>query len=222
MGRMNETVPEWPSRVSREQARDAKLRAREFEQCLKELAKSSGWKFANGTLFRIEGDWFVDVVPRLLWQRGVVARLRAKPLSVDPVFWRIVGLEENERLPLSFRANGAWVLRAPSREAHIDAEERDPAKLAAATVVRAADYAAEVRSSPTESLIGEIEGLGDRSKHFAALEVCLRIALGDLEGALRLCITAEDGSSGGYQTGDKGFFEQARDWISIRHKSDAL
>jgi hypothetical protein len=210
---MDAEAPHWPARLSREQARDAKLRSREFEQALKVQAKTSGWKIANGSLFREDGDWFVSLIPSLLWQQGALASLSAKPMAVDPLFWRIVGLEENERLPLSFRANGAWVLRAPSHQAHIAPQEHDPAKLAAATIAWATDQLPDVRASSPEKLLRQIENLGDRRQHFVALEVSLRLLLQDVDGAMRLCTTSDLNDSGGFQTGDKSFFQQAQGWI---------
>ncbi len=135
-------------------------------------------------------------------------------MAVDPLFWRIVGLEENEQLPLSFRANGAWVLRAPPRQFHIAPEEHDPEKLAAATISLATGYLSEVHQSSPEKLLKEIESLGDLRTHFAALEVCLRLLLGDVDGALERSTFVHSDDSGGFRTGEKGFFQQAREWIS--------
>lgn len=104
-------------------------------------------------------------------------------MAVHPQFWRMVGLEENEGLPLSFRANGAWVLRGPFEEAQIGSGERDPTKLAAATDW-ANDPLSAVRSSSPEMLLTQIERLGDRRKRVGALEVCLRFLVGDTDGAM--------------------------------------
>ncbi len=135
-------------------------------------------------------------------------------MTVDPLFWQIVGLTENERLPLSFRANGAWVLRAPSRQAHIAPEEDDPEKLAAAAISWATGSLSEVHQTTPQKLLREIESLGDQRKDFAALEVCLRLTLGDVDGALARSTADDCYDSGGFQTGEKGFFQQAREWIT--------
>jgi len=36
------------------------------------------------------------------------SELRFKPMAIDPLYWRIVGLEDNLKEPLSFRAWGAF------------------------------------------------------------------------------------------------------------------
>jgi hypothetical protein len=211
---MDAQLPVWPARVSRDEARKQKERSREFEHHLRQQAKATGWKLANGHLFRVESEWFVDVLPSPLWQRGLRLVLCAKPMAVDPLFWRIVGLQDNERLPLSFRANGAWVVRPPSREANIALTETDPGALAVATMAWATDQLVDINASSPQALLREIECLGERRRHFVAFEICLRLLTADWAGALALCNDHGPEESGGFQTGDKTYFDQARDWIS--------
>ena len=148
----------------------------------------AGWRCANGGIFLQQGDWFIDVLPSLLWKRGVMARLSAKPMKVDPVFWSIVGLPENGTLPLSFRANGAWVLRPPFSEAFIALNEPEPELLACALVKWATDRLPEVAALSIDNLLGTLEETGDRDvKNFAALEICLHLMRDDYESAINVC-----------------------------------
>jgi hypothetical protein len=140
--------------------------------------------------------------------------LFAKPMALDPLFWRIVGLPENGRLPHSFRANGAWVLRPPFVEAYIALDEHDPERLAGEFVKWSTGRLSKVAALSAEGLLSEIEGLGSRRKHFAALEICLRLQRNDWEGAHALCNDRGRHESGGFGVGSKTFFDMARDWIA--------
>jgi hypothetical protein len=211
---MDPTIPHRPARISREEARGVKEREKLFAGTLKAEAKVAGWRYANGSIFRQQGDWFVSVFPSLLWGRGLTARLLAKPMAVDRLFWRIVKLPENDRLPLSFRANGAWVLRPPSFQATIALDERDPERLAHEFVAWSTDRLPQVAPFSVNGLLSEIEDLGPRRKHHVALEICLRLQLGDWDGALSLCGDRGPHESGGFGVGDKTFFDLARDWIA--------
>jgi len=219
---MNSVVPQRPTRVTREQARQAKEREKLFLAALKAVARTAGWKFANGGIFRQHGDWFVSVLPRLLWGRGIASMLFAKPMAIDPLFWRVVGLPENERLPLSFRANGAWVLRPPFSEANIALDEADPERLANDFVRWAGEQLPAVASRTPATLLSEIEGLGDRRLHFAALEICLRLMLDDWGGALALCEGRGPNDYGGFGSGTTTFFDWAREWIAAERPSVVL
>jgi hypothetical protein len=215
---MNLELPHRPSRVTREQSREAKQREKLFHARLKAASKASGWRYASKGIFRQQGDWFASVLPTLLWGRGVTLRLMVKPMSVDPLFWKIEGLEDNNRLPLSFRANGAWVLRAPSVTANIALGESDPAKLADEVVSWASSQTATTEAFSVEKMILQLEGLQHRRHHFSALEICLRVQLGDLDGALDVCGRVPVHRSRGFGTlGPDGsistFSDKARPWI---------
>lgn len=212
-------IPERPVRITRDEAKAAKAREAAFDAHLKRLSRLHGWRFTRGTLFRDVDGWFVDTMPSLLWGRGAVTSIRAKPMGVDPVFWEIVGLPENQEQPLSFRAIGAWVLRAPSGQEHIALGETDPQLLAEALLQRATGRLADLGPVSPRAQADAIEAMGDLRIHFAALEICLRIMDEDLETALALCSDRADDDSGGFQTGDRTFFDQARDWIVRTRRS---
>jgi hypothetical protein len=211
---MDADIPRRPARVSREEARSAKERAKVFSAALKVEAKASGWRYANGGVFRQHGDWFVNVLPSLLWERGVKATSFAKPMAVDPVFWRIVGLPQNEKLPLSFRANGAWVLRPPFSEAFIALDERESERLAREFVEWSTDRLTEVSASSVETLLAELEGLGARRKGYVALEICLHLLRDDSASAEEICRTLTTKETGGFVTGSRTFIDQAKDWLA--------
>ncbi len=197
---MNLDLPHRPSRVTREQTREAKEREKSFQARLKAASKASGWRYANRGIFQQQDDWFASVLPTLLWERGVTLNLMVKPMSLDPLFWNIEGLEGNNRLPLSFRANGAWVLRPPFIEAHLALSESDPGKLADEVLMWSGNQTATPDTFSIEKMIHHLEEPGQRRRHFVALEICLRLLLHDLDGALDICDSVPVGHRGGFGT----------------------
>lgn len=207
-------VPEWPSRVSREAARSQKDRATRFQAALKVRAKALGWSYAEGSLFRRQDEWFIDVQSSLLWGRGARVTRRAKPMAVDPIFWSVVGLPDNNRMPLSFRAQGAWVLRSPAAEDYVALGETDPVRLAEEVMDWITRRLPDVSVRSIKDLLADIRtAKGGGRNAYVALEICLHLLLDDLEGALALCSSAKSGDHGGFTVGDATFFDQARAWI---------
>ena len=92
-------LPVWPAKLTREQQKAAKQRGKDFDAALKVRSRAAGWRFARGEVFRQTGDWFISILPSLLWERGALVRMTVKPMTLDPLFWQIVGLSENEALP---------------------------------------------------------------------------------------------------------------------------
>jgi len=99
---------------------------------LRSQAKEAGWKVSQGWLFRDDNGWFVDARPNVwVMERKSTVELRAKPMSIDPIFWEIVGTKDNNKLPLSFRVFGAWTVSTPAlTEVEVDEEALDAAGLA--------------------------------------------------------------------------------------------
>jgi hypothetical protein len=143
-------------------------------------------------------------------------------MAVDPVFWEIVGLPENQQQPLSFRATGAWVLRAPREEHYIALDESDPELLAEAVVEDATRRVVDLGPISPRAEADTIEAMGDLRSNFAALEICLRVLDEDLEKAFALCSDRVLHDSGGFRTGDRTFFDQARDWLLPRLRGTGL
>lgn len=213
---MEDAPPIWPQRLTREQARAAKEKETLFASALKAKAKAAGWRVADGTIFRQYKDWFVSALPSLLWQRGVIVMPMIKPMGVDRLFWNIVGLPENEALPLSFRANGAWVLRPPTPNTYIALEESDPERLAVEVVAWANSSLTAVDKKSLEALISDIENLGALRSRFAALEVCLQLMRGDSVRALEVIHGQAAGESAGFVSGESSFLDQAEAWIATQ------
>lgn len=218
-------LPAWPTKMTRDEQKLVKARRKAFNAALKASGRAAGWRFAAGTIFRREGDWFFHSLPTLLWQRGVIAGLNIKPMAMDPLFWDIVGIRGNESLPLSFRANGAWTVRPMARDEHLLRDVEDPDALARGVVEWATDQCfRSLQTLSIQQLLNDLpppEELG-----FSAVwAICLHIMNEDFDQAVHLCERfAHDG--GGFVTVISGepitVVDQAHAWIVRKFRERRL
>lgn len=216
----------WPDKLSREEARAIKLRRKEFVQALKDQARPRGWRFARADIFREQAGWFISNLPSLGWRSGVQNRLQIKPMALDPLFWDIVGLPDNHKLPLSFRATGAWVLQPPSRPVDLSPQEDSPMALANQVVDWTTDCLASLSSRSLDSMLAELGPEDNLTHQRRALAICLHLLNEDLDRAKHLCLSAGDqhsllADSGGFVTHHPDgtfstFNQQALRWIETR------
>lgn len=222
--------PSWPMTMSREARRDTKRRRTDFSAALKTTAKRTGWRFTRGTIFKQESDWYLSNLPSLAYQRGAIVRMSIKPMALDPLFWSIVGLEENNRLPLSFRATGAWTLRPPPTQEYVGPGETDPELLATLVIQRSEEWCA--KKLPTTSFRSTLLDLGPQDQlrgQYRTIAICLAILMDDFETAARLSRCADINAnifskeSGGFFTTTPDgrtltFLEQAHEWLINHNK----
>lgn len=205
---------------------------RALPKAVREVAKKTDWRTAQGVLFRDAGGWFVEVaaIPWVIEAR-TPARLYSKPMSLDPLFWKIVGLDENINQPLSFRAFGAFTCRTPTlREADIP-EEGGQAEAARRLLHWADEQLDALRD--TQSVDGFIEFIRthpdqvERQSHLPALVTGL-LLLGRDKEALDICTGARTrgGFGGGFlfmgSSGTKSFLDLAVEWITNTGRSRAI
>jgi hypothetical protein len=158
--------------------------------------------------------------------------MMVKPMALDPLFWDIVGLSENEALPLSFRATGAWVLRPPSTDDHVGLNTTEVEPLAAEVLNWGNQRASEIlKSISIESMIAALPNGEHLRGQRRALAVCLRVLAKDLDGAIHLCRMDDPDThplmreGGGFSTRNRDgtistFIDQARDWIARKRRSE--
>ena len=80
-----------------------------LNDALKESAKEHNWKYSRGFVFKGTELLFFSLIVVAQVKRFLLScSLRYKFLAFDDLFWKIVGMEENLKQPLSFRAFGAW------------------------------------------------------------------------------------------------------------------
>jgi hypothetical protein len=62
-------------------------------------------------IYKLSDNFFVEVLLFASAKQDLISTIISfKPYDIDDLFWDIVGLQENKKLPLSFRARGAFVL----------------------------------------------------------------------------------------------------------------
>lgn len=188
---------------------------------LKDLVRATSWKKSDYFVFReqeacfFKGSLNVHVnAPRS------VARIEAKPMALDPILWEILRLEDNRRMPLSFRGSGAFVCPAlPFREQEVELEGDEPREVAGrfleACEAGAALALARLRSESFTELVRQHPDQAQRGAYSIALVVSL-IHDGNLAEAARV---ATDYASGRLNTThdflfhDQSFHDLALSWL---------
>jgi hypothetical protein len=197
-----------------EAARHAYRRA--LEKAVRSASIGSGWRSVQGCLFREHDGWFVSVCPVVhIFEKSTKASLSAKPMSIDPIFWGIVGLPENAEAPLSFRFNGAWTCQPPAF-VEVPLEEHDDPHVVAARLIDIADHRlAAVERWSVEDFLRLCRTHGATEDSYLPCVVTSLVALGRESEALEACKSAKDrGHSGGFTSPGGSFSEQAALWIT--------
>jgi hypothetical protein len=204
----------------------------------KAAASNSGWRTAQGTLFREMEGWFVEVraIPWVA-EAKTAAELRCKPMGLDPLFWQLVGMEENIETPLSFRAFGAFACRTPAlRQTEIPEENSSPERIATRMVNWATEQFQFLKG--TQTIDGFVEFIRthpvqmERNSYFATL-VTGFLLQGKDEEALAICNEAKVRSGGIFLSDNGGFIfnrsgemitftDLAIKWIAEKQQSRAI
>lgn len=188
---------------------------KDFEIALKNRARKTGWRFSGGVVFRSQSDWFLSNRPSVKLGGGVQNHLLVKPMELDTLFWNIVGLEENETLPLSFRENGAWVLR-PSRLSEFKGGNvTDPIELAEIAFDWTENWRlSKLPSYEIDDMINALSPLEDSKGHLRSVAICLLIMLEKYKEAEFLCDTKRS-DYGGFSVGvTESFYSMAKKWLA--------
>lgn len=198
-----------------ESARHAYRRA--LEKAVRSESKGTGWRSIEGCLFREEDGWFVSVCPSVyIFEKSTRAVISAKPISIDPIFWDIVGLPENNDAPLSFRLNGAWTCQPP-RYDEVSVEEHEDVAVVAARLLEVADERLShvVGRLSVEDFLQLCRTNGSTEDSYLPCVITTLIALGREHEALDACRSAKaHGDSGGFLAPEGSFTEMAETWIS--------
>jgi hypothetical protein len=79
---------------------------------VKNLCKAYGWRFKGYFIFKSVGDLFFCSNFYIGRDKNEISGwLGYKPMSIDNVFWDIIGEEANKKMPLSFRGEAAFCVR---------------------------------------------------------------------------------------------------------------
>ena len=110
---------ETKDKIAKEEARRRRALGKSVELAVKARAKGSGWRVAQGVLFREYKDWFVSVQACVYQnERKTLIELHFKPMTLDPIFWEIADVSSNVSKSLSFRFFGAWTCSTPALFEH--------------------------------------------------------------------------------------------------------
>ena len=212
---------------SKHEKKERREKATLLQKTLRRLAVGSSWRFSGGTLFREYAGWFVEVESSV-WAsaRRTTAHLRIKPMAMDPLFWDIVGLPENRKLPLSFRALGAWTCRAPVlKESDFDEVTLGPELLAQKILAWADEQLLDIAKLGSQDFLNFLRGAPrGYVGAYLAVEVTALMLSGKDQEAYALCEEARKrGDSGGFSVAAKSvtFVSLATNWLERRsHKHD--
>lgn len=206
--------------VGRAEAKVRTATATAFGKVLKKTAMGTGWRFASGTLFRAEGDWFLEVTAAVwVGRRRTAADFHFKPLAIDPLFWTIVEAEENNSQPLSFRAHGAWTCRSPVF-AQTEIEEgpgRSLEQMAGDVLTWADQCRTDIASYDSDKYIEFIRQgpTSHQGGHLATLITALILYGRTADAALLIRDALERGERGGYSVGSRSFMAMAADRLGL-------
>ncbi len=142
-------------------------------------------------------------------------------MAIDPVFWQIVELPENVRLPLSFRATGAWTCHTyPVVEAVRPDAEHDAETLASLVLHWADEQLSQL--GPYWTLDGFISGLQQANNgwNFASLVSALIVA-GRNDDAMTTCLKARPPTGDGFSAGGRSFTDLTVTYLQSSSVSDA-
>ena len=189
-------------------------------KAVRKAAKKSGWHCSQGDIFRELDGWFIGAslsVNRLRIETRM--RLAVKPMQADPIFWDIVGLEENASQSLSFRWFGRWTCPAPVLFDEEIAESDDLTDLDDVTtrfLSRADDCLRSIQSFTIEEFLELCLGK-PRPENYLAAEVSALIIMGKREEARAFCEQARrEGHGGGFMGGRRQFPDMAIDWLNSK------
>lgn len=208
---------------AQETARHAYRKA--LAKAVRAAAKGTDWRSIEGCLFREKSGWFVSVSPSVyIFEEITKAQVSAKPMTIDPIFWEINGLRENENTPLSFRLNGAWVCRAPDF-AEIEVPENSDASIVAACLLATADKQLDtiIASWSPEAFLSFCQTENAERGHYLPSVVTMLIAIGRDDEALAACEDAIlNHQTGGFLAPDGTFPEMAAEWLRTRLNNRTL
>lgn len=212
--------------IGREETKQRRILAKAFGSAIKERAKGTGWKVAQGVLFREFHGWFISA-PSAVWlgERKTQIELHCKPMSLDPLFWEIVKAESNASMPLSFRYSGAWTCSTPPLvEYQLNENSGDAATIADEAVSWASAELVQFSSWSVDHFLSVLQQ-HPRANSFAATVVTTLLMSGDYHAAETLCREAiqRNDCNGFVIVRDGGpsqsFPELALAWIEKKRRS---
>ncbi len=210
--------------MGRRRQQERRAYEKEVLASLRTRRRGTRWRLRQDTLFGSDAGTFFESSVSIFLQDDVARwTLSAKPMDVDPVFWKIMGMEENQSAPLSLRASGAFVASSvPVTEVVVEAPTGYAVDLAsrflAWTDSEVAAYRDAAESRQFSEFVKSHENQRERGAYAATL-VCSLVSEGRTEEALAVseCYRSGARSTTCEQVSEgMTFFEHAVAWLERR------
>ena len=174
------------------------------------------WSRSSSALFRQADRFFftatLDVNKQSTW------KLEAKPMSLDPVYWSIMKMDENNDRPLSFRALGEGLPGLLIAKKEVQTAEYSEAQMARKFVAwfsnEASLYADRHESHPFSKLVESHEHYRARGAYAETL-ICSLFEEGRMREAIDLSkkfVTGEKESVSAYSSNGLSFLLEVLEW----------
>ena len=120
-----------------------------------------------------------------------------KPMAIDPIFWDLVGLPEQEELPLSIRLNEEWSCRSPCFAELTLEDDPDAAVVAGRLLDAAAEQLDFVQRFYTIDLfLAACRSAAEKETGYLPSIVATLIAMGRKDEAKAACEKAQSEGRG--------------------------
>jgi hypothetical protein len=207
------------SKLSREERATRRALSQSVTTQLRQLSKGTGWRFTKYILFREYRGWFISTISAVwLSEPRTTADFHIKPMALDPLFWEIVGLQSNNKEPLSFRGLAAWKCSTPPlAESDVPEGSGQPQEIARRILYWSAEQLNAISHQLTnESFLHFIQNHPRRtSGHYLETLVTTLVLMGREEMAQEVLTQAKArNEAGDFSAGGKSFVEMAREWIA--------
>lgn len=117
---ITEQDTDMPVRPTKEQRQRRKDTEKIFFKGIKPLSKKYGFKSTRSFVYKVENGFFFHAflsLNNIAIDNNYLEfyiSLQVKPFEIDELYWELFDLEENKSQPLSFRANGCFVIQGPT------------------------------------------------------------------------------------------------------------
>lgn len=196
---------------------------RELLSALQARVRGSHWRKKSNFVFREERSTFVCATVDVSVKDDAMAwRVETKPMTIDPILWAVLGMSENERAPLSLRADGAFTCSGlPVDGSKVSTSSLDPDVAAERFIAWADERVTHEMGRAQGSFSDQVKASDSyrRNGAHAAALVCSLVDEGELQEALDLARTFASGerrASLVHTADGLTFFERAVVWLSAR------
>ena len=193
---------------------------RALETSIRTQVKGTGWKSVGGSIFREKAGWFFRADPIVyVYEHVTKLAVSAKPMAIDPILWELLGLHENCKQSLSFRANGVFTCRPRYFEEQAIEENDYPSIVADRFIAAATEkYENILHTYSLDTFLIDCRDAAGRTEHYLPCLVATLIAMHREGEALAVCEEAlARGASGGILFPGSSFVEMAAN--RLRHRN---